>query len=252
MFGFCFRSLVAGVSLVAGIPAAWGATSSSYYQIDFSGPSSIPPDGFPFAPGNPGAFSGTNFGHVAHGTFPGTGSGAAVFNTTGNNTGTGFYYDQTQLNFYQTGRFHRLSADLHITGLLGTKNKFTIIFDNPGSHRVDFNPDGTFMDLPAGYFEEDKPIHIDLVGDTVTNLLTVTINGIVLPLFPYYAEDGLLRTIRMNLGSDMLGDPNDGRTTVYVDNVTASVPEPTLSLFGLMGSLLLLARRRPSRVAASA
>ena len=110
--------LQALLSLPAAITAARGA-SSSYYLIDFNSPSSIPLVGFESSQPTPNSFSFVPFGNIAWGAFPGTGLSTTVFNTTGNVAhGSGFYYDQAQLRFYQTGAIHYLSAELYITGLL--------------------------------------------------------------------------------------------------------------------------------------
>jgi hypothetical protein len=241
------RFLLTGfLTAMLALAGAFGAIAAfPAYQIDFEQPASIPRNG-PFISSS-AALSMINFGNIGIGAFPGTGSNAAVFNTTGN-PGPSFFYDQAALSFQRTGLLHYLSVDLYLTSILGTTNNFVILFDTPEVQPIVFNPDGSVSrsayGLPIGYFEENKLLHLEAIGDTVNQVLSVTLNGVPLASSPYSADHGRLSTIRFSLGAITSLDANAPGTSVYVDNLFASVPEPSAVLLTLTALTILSTRRQ--------
>lgn len=228
------------------IPGALGAaTSFSSYQLDFEQPDNVLGSNVPVTASS-SSFSWVSFGSITIGAFPGTGSNAAVFNTSGNEDSS-FFYDQGGLLLDQTGTLHRLSVDLYLTDIVGTNNSFAIFFDTSSSQAIRFYPDGTIRNSSAntqiGQFQENTILHFEAVGDTISQELTITINGVPLATSPYLSTQGLLESTRFSLGNLSGTATNNTSTVVYMDNISVAVPEPTASLFALSSVTILLIRR---------
>lgn len=228
------------------LPGLLGAaTSFSSYQLDFEQPDNVLGNSVPVTASS-SSFSWVSFGSITIGSFPGTGSNSAVFNTSGNEDSS-FFYDQGGLLLDQTGTLHSLSVDLYLTDIVGTNNSFAIFFDTSSSQAIRFYPDGTIRNssanLQIGYFQEDTLLHFEAIGDTVSQELTIAINGVPLATSPYLSTQGLLESTRFSLGNLSGTATNNISTVVYMDNISVAVPEPTASLFALSSLTMLLIRR---------
>lgn len=229
-----------GSCLIAPLQAA---TSLSYYDIDFDGAGNVP--GQPIPTGFSGnTVSNIYFGDVRVGTFPATGSNAALFNTAGN--GASFYYDYIELVTQTSYSIHHMSLDLLAQNLIGTNNMFSILFDTPRVQTVRFMSDGYVWvqnNTRTVPFLQNQNIHLELIADTAANSWDVRMNGISIYNGEYESDEGLVRSVRMGLGVVTSGDAPNHSTNVFVDNIVLVVPEPSAA--GLLGlGLLGMWRRR--------
>jgi hypothetical protein len=195
------------------------------------------------------------FGNVTVGTNPVSGSNAAVFNTTGNPRG--FYYDQVALRVGMSHPTYEFRMDFAISGLIGTRNQFSIHFDTPSAQTLVFRPDGKIEASTGvapgiskrviGDYVQTTGISLAIIANTQASQWQVILNDNVLDTGLFSSSGGQLGLVRLSLGNRSSLDPQDGRTSVFVDSVYFAVPEPSTLVLAGAWSLLLCCRRRRIR-----
>lgn len=219
-----------------------------YYDIDFSSPVHVVGQS-PTIDGSPETPSSILYGNptvvASYGQFT---DQPLLFNTEGNKLSP--FYETINLSMNKGKGFYYTSFDLLTHNLIGSRNSFTIFFDNPYAGGLTFANFGRMNTGVFDFFEDDVPMHIEVMTDFINNNYKVLINRQIICDKQYFTpghnpEVSDLVMIRFHLGLDIWTNEPDVSSYVAVDNIIVAdyvVPEPaTLLLLGL-GSLLIKKR----------
>lgn len=194
-----------------------------------------------------------------------------AFNSQGN--AATFYYDQIQYstkrptcpipgsslpgcNAPQLPQIFRVSFDVFTSGLVGSVDSFTVLFDTPEVRRLDFEGSGDIAVFnpgnsgswvsKVGTYADREAIHVDINFDLAGDLWNIALNG--LNVYSNRIGGDRLDAIRFSHGA-VTTNVIDFNATSYLDNVhIEQVPLPaSVVLFGSGLAGLFSATRRRHR-----
>ena len=153
-----------------------------------------------------------------------------VFNCHGNSPQ--FYYDQIKLDMdYGTG-FYYTSFDVLTQNLIGSRNRFTILFDTPTVQNITFQNNGKvnlFWRKEINYLD-NEPLHFEISMNIAKKQTRIVVNGNKVYKGSFSPKE-YLRSIRFSHGLGHGNDPPDYSSFVGIDNIFIAdfVPEPSTS-----------------------
>lgn len=156
--------------------------------------------------------------------------------------GPAFYYDQIELAMPQ---IHPpaidVSFDFTSSGLVGSRGRFSVVFDTPSVRNIEFNNQGTIFalipplpDTTLGSFADGETFHFGAHLDLVNHEMSVFKNGVLMGTAPFI-PDNYISDIRFVYGLQSgVGGPDAGG--VGIDNIlVVAVPEPGYLSFLAVG-----------------
>ena len=149
-----------------------------------------------------------------------------VFNSAGNSPS--FYYDQIKLDMDRGRGFYYTSFDVLTHNFIGSRNKFTLLYDMPSVHNISFRNTGMInlfyrKDIP---FQDDIPMHFEILMDLSNDYAIIFIDGqlvyddeLLLYRNRYDPEDYYLRSLRFNHGLQSGTGGPDVSSSIALDNI---------------------------------
>ncbi len=151
-----------------------------------------------------------------------------VFNTTGNNSS--FYYEQIRFVVGQEQDYYYVSFDVFVNNLIGSTNRFTVLFDTPTVRNLYFKNDGTIYienwnnhtrrgeSKVIGTFTETEILYVEVKMNLVLQEWEILLNGVQLHI-GWFEPDQDIEAIRFNLGLTNSSDTPNHDTYVGLDNI---------------------------------
>jgi hypothetical protein len=174
-----------------------------------------------------------------------------VLNMAGN--APAFYYDQLRLNLTRLqSPVLDVAFDFTSRGLIGSQARLAILFDTPSIRDVFFQNDGqialyspTLANANVGSFTDGEEFRVGIHVDLANQQWSLSKNGTVLGSAPFTPDD-YIQDIRISYGLQLSSGTPDG-SSVAIDNLVVSVPEPASTSSLALGICLLWVRLRRIR-----
>lgn len=149
-----------------------------------------------------------------------------VFNTAGNSPS--FYYDQIKLDMDRGRGFYYTSFDVLTHNFIGSRNKFTLLYDMPSVHNISFRNNGVInlFSREDISFQDDIPMHFEILMDLSNDYAIIFIDGqlvyddeLLLYRNRYDPEDYYLRSLRFGHGLQSGTGGPDVSSSIALDNI---------------------------------
>lgn len=172
-----------------------------------------------------------------------------VFNTKGNTPS--FFYDQIELDMDGGSNFYYTSFDIYTDRLIGSQNRFTLVYDLPDVHNIEFYNHGVidlFKRKQINY-QDNKLMHFEILMDIDNDYAKIIIDDQIvyddkfIARYPAAPDENYLRSMRFSLGLLSANSFQDDSSSVAIDNIFVSnyvVPEPAMFSIFTLGSVLML------------
>lgn len=158
-------------------------------------------------------------------------------------------YEQIELNLGLGYKNYKLSFDIETNNLVGSPYNFSVLFDTPQVHSLDFHGNvgvNTFNPAPTplakgrniGAFSDNTLMDVDINVNLNEEIWTIDVGSLPVYRGVFYANDNDVNTIRFSLSPWHGSATLDPSVFVGIDNiVVSSIPVPATGW--LLGSGLL-------------